>query len=80
MIRDALSILRFEAAKRIDVVEDVIHDYAKLFLPYIRDQLSLPLAITMSCIVHMDAWASPDIRSITIFVFWFWAIFWARNV
>ena len=25
-----------------DVVEDVIHDYANYFFPYIRDQLTLP--------------------------------------
>lgn len=44
MISGALSILQdLKQTKRIDVVEDVIHDYANYFFPYIRDQLSLPL-------------------------------------
>lgn len=44
MIRGALSIIRdLRETRHIDVVEDVIHDYANYFYPYIRDQLTLPL-------------------------------------
>lgn len=44
MIRGALSIAQYlKETKDIDVVEDVIHDYANYFYPYIRDQLTLPL-------------------------------------
>jgi len=44
MISGALSILKcLRDAKGIDVVEDVIHDYANYFYPYIRDQLKLSL-------------------------------------
>ena len=44
MISGALSILRnLEQARGINVVEDVIHDYANYFFPYIKDQLDLPL-------------------------------------
>lgn len=44
MISGALSILRnLEQARGINVVEDVIHDYANYFYPYIKDQLDLPL-------------------------------------
>jgi hypothetical protein len=44
MISGALSILRnLKQARRIDVVDDVIHDYANYFYPYIEDQLDLPL-------------------------------------
>jgi len=44
MISGALSIVRdLKQTKNIDVVEDVIHDYANYFFPYIRDQLTLPL-------------------------------------
>jgi hypothetical protein len=44
MISGALSILRnLEQARGINVEEDVIHDYANYFYPYIRDQLDLPL-------------------------------------
>jgi glycosyltransferase involved in cell wall biosynthesis len=43
MIGGALSIIRdLKKTKGIDVVEDVIHDYANYFYPYIRDQLTLP--------------------------------------
>jgi O-antigen biosynthesis alpha-1,2-rahmnosyltransferase len=44
MISGALSIIRdLKETKGIDVVEDVIHDYANYFYPYIWDQLNLPL-------------------------------------
>jgi abequosyltransferase len=44
MISGALSIIRdLKQTKSIDVVDDVIHDYANYFYPYIRDQLTLPL-------------------------------------
>jgi len=44
MIRGALSIvLNLKQSKGIDVVEDVMHDYANYFFPYIRDQLTLPI-------------------------------------
>jgi abequosyltransferase len=43
MIGGALSIIRhLKQTQGIDVVEDVIHDYANYFFPYIRDQLTLP--------------------------------------
>ncbi len=45
MISGALSIIRnLKDTTGIDVVEDVIHDYANYFYPYIRDQLALPVA------------------------------------
>ena len=44
MIEGALAIIRdVKRTKSIDVVEDVIHDYANYFYPYIKDQLALPL-------------------------------------
>jgi len=44
MISGALSIIRdLKETRGIDVVEDVIHDYANYFYPYIKDQLTLPL-------------------------------------
>lgn len=44
MVGGALSIVRNLRDKTgIDVVEDVIHDYASYFYPYIKDQLNLPL-------------------------------------
>jgi abequosyltransferase len=44
MISGALSIIRdLRETKGIDVVEDVTHDYANYFYPYIKDQLTLPL-------------------------------------
>ena len=44
MINGALSIVRYLKANRnVDVVEDVIHDFANYFYPYIRDQLELPI-------------------------------------
>jgi glycosyltransferase involved in cell wall biosynthesis len=44
MISGALSIIRdLKDTRGIDVVEDVIHDYANYFYPYIKDQLNLPL-------------------------------------
>jgi abequosyltransferase len=44
MIGGALSIVRdLKETQDIDVVEDVIHDYANYFYPYIKDQLDLPL-------------------------------------
>jgi abequosyltransferase len=44
MIGGALSIIRdLKQTKNIDVVEEVIHDYANYFYPYIKDQLTLPL-------------------------------------
>jgi abequosyltransferase len=45
MISGALSIIRdLKETTGIDVVEDVIHDYANYFYPYIKDQLTLPIA------------------------------------
>lgn len=44
MISGALSILQnLEQDRGINVVDDVIHDYANYFYPYIKDQLDLPL-------------------------------------
>jgi abequosyltransferase len=44
MVGGALSIIRdLSQTKDIDVVDDVIHDYANYFYPYIKDQLDLPL-------------------------------------
>lgn len=44
MIKGALSIIQdLKETRGIDVVEDVIHDYANYFYPYIKDQLNLPL-------------------------------------
>lgn len=44
MVGGALSIIRdLKQTKNIDVVDDVIHDYANYFYPYIKDQLDLPL-------------------------------------
>ena len=44
MVGGALSIIRdLKESRGIDVVEDVIHDYANYFYPYIKDQLTLPL-------------------------------------
>ena len=44
MISGALSIIRdLKKTKGIDAVEDVVHDYANYFYPYIKDQLALPL-------------------------------------
>jgi len=44
MVGGALSILRdLKESRGIDVVEDVIHDYANYFYPYIKDQLTLPV-------------------------------------
>jgi len=44
MISGALSIVQdLKETKGIDIVEDVIHDYANYFYPYIKDQLTLPL-------------------------------------
>jgi abequosyltransferase len=44
MVGGALSIIRdLKEARGIDVVDDVVHDYANYFYPYIRDQLNLPL-------------------------------------
>jgi abequosyltransferase len=44
MISGALSIVRdLKETKGIDIVEDVIHDYANYFYPYIKDQLTLPV-------------------------------------
>ncbi len=44
MISGALSIIRnLKESRGIDVVEDVVHDYANYFYPYIKDQLTLPL-------------------------------------
>lgn len=45
MVGGALSILRAsKEAGGIDVMEDVLHDYANHFYPYIKDQLTLPLS------------------------------------
>jgi abequosyltransferase len=44
MVGGALSIIRdLKETQGIDVVDDVIHDYANYFYPYIKDQLNLPL-------------------------------------
>jgi len=44
MVGGAMSIIRdLKETRGIDVVEDVIHDYANYFYPYIKDQLTLPL-------------------------------------
>src|SRR5450755_3181523 len=44
MISGALSIVReLKESTGIDVVDDVTHDYANYFYPYIKDQLGLPL-------------------------------------
>ena len=44
MISGALSIIRdLRETRGIDVVEEVVHDYANYFYPYIKDQLTLPL-------------------------------------
>jgi glycosyltransferase involved in cell wall biosynthesis len=44
MIGGALSVIRdLRDTHGIDIVEDVIHDYANYFYPYIKDQLTLPL-------------------------------------
>jgi glycosyltransferase involved in cell wall biosynthesis len=44
MVGGALSIIRYLRDTRgIDVVDDVIHDYANYFYPYIKDQLNLPI-------------------------------------
>jgi glycosyltransferase involved in cell wall biosynthesis len=46
MVAGALSIVRdLKEARGIDVVEDVVHDYANYFYPYIKDQLTLPLRL-----------------------------------
>jgi glycosyltransferase involved in cell wall biosynthesis len=44
MVGGALSIIRdLKESCGIDVVEDVIHDYANYFYPYVRDQVNLPI-------------------------------------
>jgi glycosyltransferase involved in cell wall biosynthesis len=44
MVAGALSIIRdLKDTRGIDVVEDVMRDYAYYFYPYIKDQLTLPL-------------------------------------
>jgi O-antigen biosynthesis alpha-1,2-rahmnosyltransferase len=44
MVSGALSIIRdLKETQGIDLVDDVIHDYANYFYPYIKDQLNLPL-------------------------------------
>jgi hypothetical protein len=44
MVAGALSIIRdLKETRGIDVVEDVMRDYAYYFYPYIKDQLTLPL-------------------------------------
>lgn len=43
MVGGALSIIRnLKETEGIDLVEEVIHDYANYFYPYIKDQLTLP--------------------------------------
>jgi glycosyltransferase involved in cell wall biosynthesis len=43
MVGGALSIIRdLKETRGVDAVEDVIHDYANYFYPYIKDQLTLP--------------------------------------
>ena len=45
MVGGALSIIRdLKETRGIDVVEHVVRDYANYFYPYIKDQLTLPLA------------------------------------
>lgn len=45
MVSGALSIIKeLRSTRGIDVVDDVTHDYADYFYPYIRDQLDLPFA------------------------------------
>jgi abequosyltransferase len=44
MISGALSIIRdLKETSGIDLVQDVTHDYANYFYPYIKDQLTLPV-------------------------------------
>lgn len=44
MVGGVLSIIRnLKEGTGTDVVEDVIHDYANYFYPYIKDQLELPI-------------------------------------
>ncbi|PSH03641.1 MAG: glycosyltransferase family 2 protein [Acidobacteria bacterium] len=44
MVGGAISIIRdLKETREIDVVEDVIRDYANYFYPYIKDQFTLPL-------------------------------------
>ena len=44
MVSGALSIVKhLKESRGVDVVEDVTHDYANYFYPYIKDQLGLPL-------------------------------------
>lgn len=44
MVAGAISIVRdLKETMGVDVVADVVHDYANYFYPYIRDQLTLPL-------------------------------------
>lgn len=44
MVGGALSIVRdLKQTRGVDVVDDVIHDFANYFYPYIRDQVDLPL-------------------------------------
>jgi abequosyltransferase len=46
MIGGAISIIRdLKETRGVDVVEDVTHDYANYFYPYIKDQLNLPLRL-----------------------------------
>lgn len=45
MVGGALSIIYdLKETRGIDIVDDVIHDYANYFYPYIKDQLTLPIA------------------------------------
>lgn len=44
MINGALSIIRnLKETTGIDVADEIIHDYANYFYPYVKDQLGLPL-------------------------------------
>ncbi len=44
MIGGAISIIRnLKETQGIDVTEDVLHDYANYFYPYLKDQLDLPI-------------------------------------
>ncbi len=44
MISGALSIIKdLRDSTGIDVVDDVVHDYANYFYPYVKDQLELPV-------------------------------------
>jgi hypothetical protein len=44
MIAGVLSIVRdLKESTGIDVVDDVAHDYANYFYPYVKDQLDLPM-------------------------------------